>query len=549
MAPEIEQLLGWTTPATEHDQHHLAEPAQGGVQLGQAQDRGQREVRRPPRIGVASTTSCSHRDGTPIRAEVDLKLKDAPEDPGAGTRPRGAVTPTASTRSPAASTLHSVAYVEYGDAGAVACDRQGQRHRRPVPDAAGHAAAAARADAPSSGRMGERNDGRVRPSAPGRSSTWNGQPAPRAARAERRAGCMVESDLHAPDCLPDRDPRPRPQRARPTSGFEFLAELTVRAARPASRPRSRCSRAGCTASASTSTRPARVLTIGAYDHSYALFNGLHTEDLPRRHRRRPWPDRSPRRSASSRHVESTSVVHEHVAQVNETHWEFLTRRAREIDYEVVVVGKKLDFRRPTRRRRRARAGRLRLRRPAAARPRRQPAALQRPGHRRAAGDRGRGARLGPQEQAGAGRPPRRPRPATPALPDTPADVASRNGVAPPGHHRPAARDPGRVSTRPPRREAERAGQHASPTPRGSPRATRGSWPARAVSVGQTGGRSTASTPSPRHATTSGTAGYRTQFAVTRPPRPLDARPASRRATAAAGARPGCRGGHRASSPT
>jgi phage protein D len=42
-------------------------------------------------------------------------------------------------------------------------------------------------------------------------------------------------------------------------------------------------------------------------------------------------------------IDSTSIVHTHLAQLNATDWEFLRARAREIGYEVSVRGGRLDF--------------------------------------------------------------------------------------------------------------------------------------------------------------------------------------------------------------
>jgi uncharacterized protein involved in type VI secretion and phage assembly len=88
-------------------------------------------------------------------------------------------------------------------------------------------------------------------------------------------------------------------------------------------------------------------TLVAYDRSYGLYNGRHTatyqnatdSDLAVKLAREV--------GLTPGQVESTSVVHEHVSQVNETHWEFLSRRAREIDYTLRVTGSKLDFSRST----------------------------------------------------------------------------------------------------------------------------------------------------------------------------------------------------------
>lgn len=43
-------------------------------------------------------------------------------------------------------------------------------------------------------------------------------------------------------------------------------------------------------------------------------------------------------------IQATSIAHDHVAQVAQTDWEFLTQRAREIGYEAGVVGGKFFFR-------------------------------------------------------------------------------------------------------------------------------------------------------------------------------------------------------------
>ena len=88
-------------------------------------------------------------------------------------------------------------------------------------------------------------------------------------------------------------------------------------------------------------------TVVAYDRSYDLYNGRHTatyqnvtdSDLATKLAREV--------GLSTGTVEPTSVVHDHVSQVNETHWEFLSRRAREIDYTVRVTGSKMDFARST----------------------------------------------------------------------------------------------------------------------------------------------------------------------------------------------------------
>ncbi|MEV4509107.1 VgrG-related protein [Dactylosporangium sp. NPDC049525] len=84
-------------------------------------------------------------------------------------------------------------------------------------------------------------------------------------------------------------------------------------------------------------------TLVAYDGSYGLYNGVHTttyqnvadSDLATQLARAA--------GLKVGTITPTSVVHDHLAQVNETHWQLLTRRAREIDFTVRVVGGALDF--------------------------------------------------------------------------------------------------------------------------------------------------------------------------------------------------------------
>jgi phage protein D/phage baseplate assembly protein gpV len=45
-------------------------------------------------------------------------------------------------------------------------------------------------------------------------------------------------------------------------------------------------------------------------------------------------------------VDATSVVHDHLGQINETHWDFLRERAAANDFEVFIEGGRLNFRKP-----------------------------------------------------------------------------------------------------------------------------------------------------------------------------------------------------------
>src|SRR4051794_4919639 len=84
-------------------------------------------------------------------------------------------------------------------------------------------------------------------------------------------------------------------------------------------------------------------TVSAYDRSYALYNGVQTKtyqnvtdsDLARQIAQAA--------GLTVGTIDATSVVHEHVSQVNETYVQFLGRRAAEVGRIVRVVGSRLDF--------------------------------------------------------------------------------------------------------------------------------------------------------------------------------------------------------------
>jgi phage protein D/phage baseplate assembly protein gpV len=86
--------------------------------------------------------------------------------------------------------------------------------------------------------------------------------------------------------------------------------------------------------------------VRGYDHSHRLHRGRRTESY------RDVTDADIVRTVAGRAgiavgtIEPTSVTHQHVAQANLSDWDFLKARAREIGYEVAVVGGKLDFRKP-----------------------------------------------------------------------------------------------------------------------------------------------------------------------------------------------------------
>ncbi|KQY24996.1 hypothetical protein ASD16_05915 [Cellulomonas sp. Root485] len=88
-------------------------------------------------------------------------------------------------------------------------------------------------------------------------------------------------------------------------------------------------------------------TVTAYDRSYGLYNGLHTTSFQNMTDGDIAKQIARDVGLTAGDVATTSVLHEHVSQVNETHIEFLERRGREVGCVVVVSGSTLHFRAPT----------------------------------------------------------------------------------------------------------------------------------------------------------------------------------------------------------
>lgn len=84
-------------------------------------------------------------------------------------------------------------------------------------------------------------------------------------------------------------------------------------------------------------------TVTAYDLSYGLYSGVHTtsyanvtdSDLAKQIAREV--------GLQTGDIPPTSVLHDHVSQINETHFEFLARRAREVNCRLTITGTKLNF--------------------------------------------------------------------------------------------------------------------------------------------------------------------------------------------------------------
>jgi hypothetical protein len=152
---------------------------------------------------------------------------------------------------------------------------------------------------------------------------------------------VVQSDANGPgSCTitladPTRDALKR-------AGVEFLAEVVVRAA-PLGQTAEEPLFEGLVYSLGFEYDEAGAATvIGALDRSYALYTGRHTTTY------RDVTDADLATTLAQEvglqcEADSTPVVHPFVGQVNETHFELLTRRAREIGFELRVEGRTLRF--------------------------------------------------------------------------------------------------------------------------------------------------------------------------------------------------------------
>jgi nucleoid-associated protein YgaU len=115
VTPAIEQLLGWLQPTPESAKSPSPSPPNivfswGKLKIGSSEKF----------VGHLESVSVNCKlfapDGSPTRAEVDLKLKDLPDDPKNQNPTSGGVTTHRIHSLHIGETVHSVAYGEYGDA-------------------------------------------------------------------------------------------------------------------------------------------------------------------------------------------------------------------------------------------------------------------------------------------------------------------------------------------------------------------------------------------------------------------------------------------------
>lgn len=113
--PEVTKLMSWTAPDSASAKSKSPSPpllqfTWGQLKLGT----NGKFVGHLETVGV--TYKMFSPNGAPIRADVDLKLKDVPQEP-AGTNPTSGGLVTHRRRQiTRGESLHSVAYAEYGDA-------------------------------------------------------------------------------------------------------------------------------------------------------------------------------------------------------------------------------------------------------------------------------------------------------------------------------------------------------------------------------------------------------------------------------------------------
>jgi uncharacterized protein involved in type VI secretion and phage assembly len=84
-------------------------------------------------------------------------------------------------------------------------------------------------------------------------------------------------------------------------------------------------------------------TVVAYDRSHPMYTGVHTKTYQNVTDSDLAEQLAGEVGLSTGHIDATDVVHDHLAQINETHFAFLSRRAREVDRRLVVTGLELNF--------------------------------------------------------------------------------------------------------------------------------------------------------------------------------------------------------------
>ncbi len=155
----------------------------------------------------------------------------------------------------------------------------------------------------------------------------------------------VDSHLHLPDMFALRF-RDRNRRVLQDAGLRIGVQVKISGTAPGSQTSTSLITGEVTAIEAEYEASEAYAVARGYDASHRLHRGRRTETY------RNVTDADVARQVAGRAglqigtIDSTPGTHEHLSQANVTDWEFLKGRAREIGFEMAVVGGKFNFRRP-----------------------------------------------------------------------------------------------------------------------------------------------------------------------------------------------------------
>ena len=509
MTHAVRKLLGWTCVPAQSYEQDTPQPPTVNFQWGNGID----FTGFLQQVQVVYTMFAP-ADGTPLRAIATISLHSIPDDPQ-GTNPTsGGISGRRSALLEDCDGLAAIAYREYGDPGLWRGIAIANGIEDPARIPVGSRLLVPRARRPPSSAGPEVSRPMAADQSPYGSRpqiTVDGAPlSPDVAPALARV--VVHAHVHLPGMFAlhfqDTD-RTVLSRAR----IRFGSKVTVAASATGTGALTALLVGEVTALEQESDTTGTWTVVRGYDPLHRLcrgrrtrtFSGATDADIVRQIAADSQLDLGD--------VDPGGPVYDHVSQANLTDWEFLRGRAHETGHELAVSDGTLYWRVPPGQRR----GPGRRRRPGCARPARpvpagrQPAPVPAPGHRRRAGERGPGARLGPGRQAaGTGQRARRgvehQRRGLARRPGQRVRRAPLRGRGPAGHQPGRGRHGGRRGRRADRRGARRGRGHRArripgscPAPRSASRCA--GWPHDGSYV----------LTSARHCYDE--AGYRTEFTV------------------------------------
>lgn len=156
----------------------------------------------------------------------------------------------------------------------------------------------------------------------------------------------VDDSLHLPDMfsLTFRDPD---RNLLTAAGIKIGSTITIEVASDASPSPEKLIGEGEVTALEAEFEPSGTLTVvRGYDQSHRLFRGRQTESYKNASYSDIARKVAQRAGLGVGKIDSSTPIFDHVSQWNQTDWQFLTDLAREIGYEVAVVEKKLQFRKP-----------------------------------------------------------------------------------------------------------------------------------------------------------------------------------------------------------